>query len=94
METKQDYQNQMRTQLSQLDARIDEIKATSGRPNSNTRIQYREQLALSAKRDAACQKLLELQESRDEAWQDLKAGVDGAWYELQSSVNDASSKFQ
>ena len=44
--------------------------------------------------DTANENLNELEEARDDGWEDLKAGVESAWNSLGSSLKSAASHFR
>lgn len=44
--------------------------------------------------DEARQKLDELKGSSDDAWEDIKAGIDRAWDAFHESVKSAKSRFK
>lgn len=85
----------MEAQLKEWDAKIDQLKAKAQQAKADTKIEYQEELeALRAKKESMGQKLQELKSSGDEAWQDIRAGVEKAASELKSAFEGVSSKFE
>ena len=44
--------------------------------------------------ESATNKLAELKDAGDEAWEDLKAGIESAWDSLGSALKSAYSRFK
>jgi uncharacterized coiled-coil DUF342 family protein len=93
--SKQDYEKNVQAQLNKLNAQIDELKAKADQAKADAQLQYQDTLSdLHSKRDAAAQKLAEIQKASESAWQDLQNGFESAWNELEQAVHQASEKFQ
>lgn len=94
-DNKQAYQQKMEAQLKEWGAKIDELKAKSEKASAETKIQYQEQVQnLTNKKESAQQKLGELKNASEGAWESLTSGIDSAWKDLKSSLDQAMSKFK
>ena len=92
---KQLYEQKIKAQLDQWNARIDELKAKAAQKDAEARLDYQNQIEeLQAKRDAFEQKLQDLQKSSEDAWEEISQGVEKAWNELGKSFEAAFSKFK
>jgi hypothetical protein len=45
-------------------------------------------------KETAGKKLSELQAAGDDAWEDLKAGIESSWASLRNAVKSATSRFK
>lgn len=94
MSLKDDYVEKLKAQLDEWSAEIDVLDARLHQADADLRIKYSEQVEnLRLKRDEAKLKLLELQASAGDAWQELKKGSDEAWEVIKHAVSEARKKF-
>ncbi|MBL8505889.1 hypothetical protein [Methylobacillus glycogenes] len=94
MSLKDDYVEKLKAQLDEWSAEIDVLDARLHQVDADLRIKYGEQVDnLRLKRDDAKLKLLELQASAGDAWQELKKGSDEAWEVIKHAVSEARKKF-
>jgi len=94
MERKELYQEKMEAQLQEWQAKFDELKAKARQASADAHLQYEKQIdALQPKLEAAKQKLRELQLASDNAWGDVKVGMEGAWNELKTTWGNVLSRF-
>lgn len=94
MSLKDDYVEKLKAQLDEWSAEIDVLDARLHQVDADLRIKYGEQVDnLRLKRDDAKLKLLELQGSAGDAWQELKKGSDEAWEVIKHAVSEARKKF-
>lgn len=90
---KQMYQDKVEAQLRELDREIDALRAKMGK--SLNRKQLDQQMdELERKRAIAHQELDKLKNSSQEAWQDMKAGIDSAVQDLETAYQQAASHFK
>jgi hypothetical protein len=84
-ETKIVYEGKMEKQLKDLGSKIDQfiLHAETTREDALRDIKV--------KSDNAKQKLREVKEASEEAWTELKLGMDNAWYELQQAWKELST---
>ena len=91
---KQMYQDKIEAKLRDLDQQIDALKVKIGKQNRVDRKQLQQQMAeLDRKRVAAHQELEKLKNSSEEAWQDMKAGIEAAIGDLETAYERAASHF-
>jgi len=95
MSMKESYLQKLQVQLNQWSAKIDKLKAMADKADADARLEYYEQIdELRVKQAAANIKLRELTDASDDAWEDLKAGIESAWLSLGDSVKDAAARFK
>jgi hypothetical protein len=95
MSMKEAYQKKMKAQLDVWSAEIDKLKAQAAKMEADTEIRAQREIDdLRAKRGAAAEKLARLERAGDDAWEDVKAGVEGAWDTLASAMKSASARFK
>lgn len=89
------YVEKLKSKLDQWNAEIDEIEAKADQTEAESKIEYEKQLEdLRAKRKNVEDKIVELQQAGDGAWEDLKAGVEIAWDSLGNAIKSAASRFK
>ena len=94
MEQKQAYEDKLKAQLDQWNAKIDLLKAKAAKAEADARVNCLETIEdLKNKRNQAREKLQELRQAGDNAWLDLKGGVEEAWNRLGDAVKSATSRF-
>lgn len=92
---KQAYEQKVKAQLDQWDAKIEELKTKAAQKNAEVRVQYDHQIQeFQSKRDEVQKKLHHLQQSSEDAWEEISQGIETAWHELGKSFESAVSKFQ
>ncbi len=95
MENKEEYQGKMEAQLSEWGVELDKLKARADKAVADTRQDYYDQIeALHAKQSSMQAKLQELKTSSDDAWGDLKEGLDHSWNQVKDSFNKAAARFK
>lgn len=95
MTTKQVYQQEIEAKLDLLDAQIAEMQAKADLASAELKVRYQEQLrVLTERRKTAGQKLDELQQSSEAAWENMKVGVENAFGELKTAFDKAMAQFQ
>ncbi|MBW4655204.1 MAG: hypothetical protein KME20_19505 [Kaiparowitsia implicata GSE-PSE-MK54-09C] len=88
------YQGEMEAKLQEWGAKLDAMKAKANESGTDAKAELDQKIkTLTAKREAVQQQLANLKSSSDDAWDSVKAGVQGAWNELSSAFEDAASKF-
>lgn len=88
------YVERLKTQLGEWSADIEKLKARAGKISADAKAEYEAQLGtLRQQRDALAAKVSELQGASDEAWDDLKRGVQEAWDRARVSFQAALSRF-
>lgn len=95
MSTKEAYRQKMEAELELAQAKLAELKAQAKISGADVRIEYAKQIdALEQGIGATKARLKELGEAGEEAWQQLKAGVDSAWGTVTAAVQEAAAKFK
>lgn len=95
MSKRSEYVEKMKTKLDEWNADIDKLEARAKIAEAELKTDYQEQIAvLKRQRDEAKVKLKTLESASDEAWEDIKTGVEMAWSSLNSAVNSALSRFK
>jgi multidrug resistance efflux pump len=95
MEKREEYQGKMEAQLSEWGAELDKLKARADKATADTRQGYYDEIeALRAKQASLQAKLQELKTSGDDAWGDLKEGLDHSWNQVKDAFNKAAARFQ
>jgi len=94
MTTRHEYIEKLKNKLDEWDADIDELEASALKTKADLKYELEDQVAsLKIKRDIARAKLLELMDSGEDAWQDIREGVDEAWTSLKLAIEKARSHF-
>jgi chromosome segregation ATPase len=94
MQDKKSYLEMLADQLREWDTEIDELKVKAHLAKADAKDELAKQLEeLRAKREMAQGKLQQLQNAGDEAWDDIKAGVEKSWTEMKGAFRSALSKF-
>ena len=95
MENREEYQGNMEARLREWGAELDKLKARADKAAADTRQGYYDQIeALHAKLASTQAKLQELKTSSDDAWGDLKEGLDHSWNQAKDSFNKAAARFK
>lgn len=95
MSNKDAYEQKLQAKLDEWQADLDKLKAKAKGAEADARIEYQEEIdRLESQRNEARQKLAELREASDDAWEDLKDGVERAWDSVSESFKSARSRFK
>ena len=95
MSTKEAYKQKMEAELELAQAKLAEFKAQAKSSAADVRIKYAKQVdELEQKVDATKGKLKELGEASDDAWEQIKVGVESAWGALSAAIQNAAAKFK
>lgn len=89
------YMAKLKAKMDEWIADIDKLEAQARGVQANARLNYEQQLAsLKAGRDAAAQKMRELQDASADAWETLREGAETAWSDLSKALKDAAERFK
>jgi nucleotide-binding universal stress UspA family protein len=92
---KEDYVRKMEAELKKWGHKIDILKAKAEKSKVEAKITYLKQIEeLRAKQESVKQKVHDLKESGDEAWREIRKGVDKAVGEMKEAFRRAKSKLQ
>ena len=95
MATKEAYQKKLQAQLNEWDAKLDLLSAKAQKVAADARINYEDELvALRSKRAAAHRTLAELGTRGENAWEDMKDGVDKAWDAMSQALDRVAARFK
>jgi hypothetical protein len=95
MSTKEAYKQKIEAELELAQAKLAEFKAQAKSSAADARIKNAKQVDdLEQKIDATKAKLKELGEASDDAWEQLKVGVESAWGALSAAIRNAAAKFK
>jgi uncharacterized protein YjbJ (UPF0337 family) len=87
------YEDRMASWLDELSAEAKELLTEFEPADAEATGRYREVLRdLSRKQDDAKAKLKQLEQASDDAWDELRGGVDSAVSELRDAIENASSR--
>lgn len=94
MDKKQVYQEKMKAELREWQARIDILKAKADKVKAEKQGEYHEEIkALRAKQEQLSEKLAALESAGEQGWEKAKSGVENAWNELKESVDSITRRF-
>ena len=89
------YEQKRLAQLRQLDAEIDKLKAKAAEAAADVKIGFQESLDEAVSHRATLgSRLDELSAAGEDAWNDLKKGVDAAWERFETALEKASSRLE
>ena len=92
---RQAYQDRVEARIRELDQEIDALKIKMGVKSQEERKQLEQPMAeLERKRLAAHRDLEKLKNSSEDAWQDMKAGMDAALDDLEAAYEKAATQFR
>ena len=95
MNSRDEYVRKMQVKLEEWNTDLDELMAKANEVSADVRSEYNEQIAaLKTKQAAARQKIEEVQKSGENAWEDLKSGIELAWTAIGEAVDSAKSRFR
>lgn len=95
MSTKEAYERKLRARIDIWGAEIDRLKARADEVNADARLKYHKHLEeLRSMQDDAKKKLSELQSAGDDAWEDLKVGIEHARDSLEAALKSAAARFK
>lgn len=94
MKTRDVYVKKVQAQLDDWDADIKKLRAKADKASANATLEYKSQIeTLKQKRERAGKKLDELKSASDDAWEDLKKGLESATSALGNALKSAAARF-
>lgn len=94
MSEKSATREKLEARLDQWRAEIDKLQANAAEAGADTRKEFENQVkALRKQQDKAREKLKELETASDDAWNDIKHGIEKAWDDLGDAVKSARERF-
>jgi uncharacterized coiled-coil DUF342 family protein len=95
MNSKDEFIRTMKQKMDGLNSEIDKLTAMGGKVSADLKNEYHEQIgSLKARQTAVREKLQELQHAGEDAWGDLKSGVDLALAALGKALDSARTQFR
>jgi TolA-binding protein len=89
------YVEKIEDQLKDWSIQIDILKAKADKSKAEIKIKYLKQIEeLRSKQGALKQKLGDLKDSGEEAWEDFKGGVEEALSDMKKALKRATSRFK
>jgi len=95
MKTKNEYIESLAGELKEWSAQIDLLSAKAKETAGMARLKYVQEVnSLRSSQRAATQKMLDLENASDDAWEQVKVTSDKVWQDLRSGMASAAAKFQ
>ncbi len=89
------YVAKMKTKLDTWNKKIDSLEEKGHQIGADSRAEFQTQMGnLRAKRDEAKEKLEGLRRAGEDAWRDLRDGIDSSWKSLDEAVRRAAANFK
>jgi flagellar hook-basal body complex protein FliE len=94
MSKRQAYEKKVQAQLDEWAADVEKLRARAANADADTQIAYHRQIdELRDMQKQANDSLAALKKSGDEAWDDIKSGVESARASLNDAIDTARSRF-
>ncbi len=94
MSKRDEYVDKLKHKLDDWNEDIEKLEAKADHVKDDLKDKYEEEIVVVRKqRDNIKEKTMELVESSEEAWDELKVGVEAAWHKLTEAIDRAHSKF-
>jgi chromosome segregation ATPase len=94
MSARDEYIQKMKAKLDELNAEISRLEAKAQGAKADLRLRYGDEIRkLEARREEAEARLAEFRQAGENAWQDLKIGIQSAWDILEESIKSAKERF-
>jgi multidrug resistance efflux pump len=95
MSMKEQYEQKLEAQLDEWGAEINKLKAKAKGAEADGKIEYEKEIKeINAMQEAAKDKLKELKNAGEDAWRDLKVGIDDALGSLDKAFKSATSRLK
>ncbi len=95
MTDKSAYLQNLEAQLDAWDAEVQKLQAKAKDAQADARLNYAEQLnLLQARRREVAERMEELRNAGEDAWEDVRVGVDAAWSSLNNALDKAQQRFR
>jgi outer membrane murein-binding lipoprotein Lpp len=94
-ENKEAYVEKLQAKMDEWNAEIKKLEAKARQAEADSKINYEKEVEeLRAKRRDLEEKMSQVRESGEGAWQDLKTGIESAWQSLDTAIKSAASRFK
>ena len=95
MNKKEIYHQNLQAQLNEWSEQTDKLRAKADKAGADAQLEYNKHIEeLRSSQQAAIIKLAELKDANDDAWEDLKAGMDSAWSSIGKTLKSATSRYR
>lgn len=93
--TKEAYQKKLEAQLTEWDRQLDQLMVKVKKAGVEARTKVEDELAgLKSKRVAVQKRLDELRNHGEDAWEDLKGGIEKAWDDISDTLGKVVARFK
>ena len=94
MSDKNAYEQKLEAQLKIWQAEMDKLRAQAEKASADARLQYDKQMSeLAGYQKQGKEKLRELQDANEQAWVDMRQGMEKAWDDMTKAWKDAMSRY-
>jgi chromosome segregation ATPase len=95
MSIKDEYLEKLKTKLDEINGVFYELEDKMQKANVDSRSKYKEQIKeFRQKRNELQQRLRDIHDAGEDAWEELKQGTENAWSSLKGSLMKAKSEFE
>lgn len=95
MNKKDEFVRKMHSELDQWNNEIDSLVARADKAEEQVQTEFQQQIeVLHSKRDEVHKQLYELEQASENAWEDMKLGIEMAVGDISEAVNLAISRFK
>lgn len=95
MNSKESFEKALQAQMDQWQAEMDKLKVKAAGAQADARAEYQKQIDhLQALQQDGLKKMAAFQAASDDAWRDLRAGMESAWAAMGDAMKAASSRFK
>lgn len=96
MNTKKEiYRQKAQAKFDQMNAQIEELLARFNETKADAKLKIKDQFEdLTGQQETVEQKIEQIKDSGEEAWQDMSSGLDNAFDELENSFKQATRKLE
>jgi phage host-nuclease inhibitor protein Gam len=94
MENRKDYIDKMAARLKEWDTEVQKLEVKAETVKADMKASYNQQInELRLKKEEAKLKLKKIQDAGEDAWEELKEGVEKSWNIFEDSIKTAWGKF-
>jgi len=95
MNKKDKFVRKMHSELDQWNNEIDDLVARADKAEEQIQAEFHQQIKeLHSKRDEVHQQLYEIEQASEDAWEDMKLGIEMAVGDISEAINTAISRFK
>lgn len=95
MSMKDAYKQKLQARLDEWSAEIDKLQAKADYAEADAKLEYYKEIEeLRTMQESAANKLADLEDASDDAWEHLKAGTESAWHSFGNAIKSAAAKFK